>query len=187
MNFVALDFETATSKSSSACSIGLATVANGSIVDTAYWLIKPEPLEFSPWNIRVHGICPADVAEAPSLAEVWPEIYMYIQNNILVAHCAAFDMGVLRDTLKAQGVSPPPFKYACSLKIARKVWPDLARHKLNFVANHLKLDFQHHNAEEDAYASAHIVVEAGKKLGISNLEKLYKKLGKKFSILKAKK
>ena len=186
MQFIAIDFETATSKHNSACSLGIAIVANGKIVDNVSWLIRPEPFEFAERNMMIHGIRPADVFDAPSFSDIWPEVYMYLQDNILVAHSASFDMSVLRSSLQVHGITPPPFKYACSLKVARKVWPDLERHKLNYVANFLKLDFTHHDAKEDAYASAHILVEAAKNLKVNSLNELYNSIGHKYSTLKPK-
>ena len=41
MNFVAMDFETANGKSSSACSLALALIENNQITDTFYTLINP--------------------------------------------------------------------------------------------------------------------------------------------------
>jgi len=183
MNFIAIDFETATSKSCSACSIGLAVVENFQIVDSVSWLIRPEPFEFQPWNIKIHGIKPADVADVPLLSELWPEIYLYLQDNILVAHAAAFDMSVLRDTLNLQGINPPPFRYACSLTTARNVWPELDRHRLNLMAEHLDLRFHHHDAAEDAYASAHIMLSAAEKMECDTIEELYQKLDKPLSVI----
>ena len=187
MQFIAIDFETATSNYTSACSLGLAIVANGKIVDNVSWLIRPEPFEFAERNMLIHGIRPADVFNAPTFSEIWPEVYLYLQDSILVAHSASFDMSVLRSSLQTHGITPPPFKYACSLKVSRKVWPNLECHKLNYVANFLKLDFTHHDAKEDAYASAYILIEAAKALHVKSLDELYKTIGHKYGTLKPKK
>ena len=57
MEFVAIDFETANEKRASACSCGIAIVAGGRVVETKHWLIRPQELRFSPWNVGIHGIC----------------------------------------------------------------------------------------------------------------------------------
>ena len=44
MNWVAIDFETANAKRSSACALGIAIVENGRIIKRASWLIKPREL-----------------------------------------------------------------------------------------------------------------------------------------------
>jgi len=177
MDFVAIDFETANNKASSACALGLAIVSNGVIVDNPSWLIKPKPLYFEPFNIRIHGINEYKVKNVPTFRELWPEIYLYLENKILVAHSAAFDVRVLYATLGTQNIIPPPYEYACSLKVSRKVWPFLSRHGLDNIANYLNLNFKHHDASEDAYASAHIILEAAKSLEVNNMYDLYNKIG----------
>lgn len=43
MDFVAIDFETATSNYTSVCSLGICVVENNKITDRKEILIKPEP------------------------------------------------------------------------------------------------------------------------------------------------
>lgn len=69
-NFTALDFETANASRSSVCSIGLAKVKNGEIIDTYYSLVNPGE-RFDSRNIAVHGIRPEDVRNAPSFADIF--------------------------------------------------------------------------------------------------------------------
>ena len=52
MDFVAIDFETATSNYTSVCSLGICVVENNKITDRKEILIKPEPFEFNDYNIR---------------------------------------------------------------------------------------------------------------------------------------
>ena len=103
LDFVALDFETANSSRASACSIGLVKVQFGQIVAKKSILFKP-PVgfdEFNGWNIAIHGITPAMVADRPRFEAVWPEISSFIGDQIVVAHNASFDISVLRASLTA--------------------------------------------------------------------------------------
>ena len=52
-SFVAIDFETANAQRCSICSVGLVVVKDGEIVDRIYRLIRPEPEEYSYWNVQV--------------------------------------------------------------------------------------------------------------------------------------
>ncbi len=167
MNFVAIDFETANPKHNSACAIGITAVRNGIIEDTIHRLIRPPELEFSPWNTRVHGIEERDVINCPTLAELWPEISAIIENNLLIAHNASFDMSVLRHSLHAVGISVPRFSYLCSLKISRQLWPELASHSLGFLSVSLSIPLDHHNAGSDSLAAAQLVLIGGKEKGIT--------------------
>lgn len=99
MNFVALDFETASNQRHSACSVALTVVRKSKIVDHYYSLIKPET-EFFWRNIQVHGITQRDVHNAPSFPEVWEEIKpFFTENKLVVAHNLPFDRGVLQGCL----------------------------------------------------------------------------------------
>lgn len=66
MDFVTIDFETATSQRDSPCEIGLTFVQGGQIIETKSWLIKPSYTEFDYFNILIHGIRPEHVADKPS-------------------------------------------------------------------------------------------------------------------------
>jgi DNA polymerase-3 subunit epsilon len=56
MNFTAIDFETANSNRSSICSVGIAVVENGKLVNTEHILVKPIPNFYDPYNTFLHGI-----------------------------------------------------------------------------------------------------------------------------------
>lgn len=74
MDFVAIDFETATSAPNSICSMGLCVVRDNIVAETKEILIKPDPFEFWTTNIRIHGITPEFVYDMPTFDEYWPEI-----------------------------------------------------------------------------------------------------------------
>ena len=58
MDFVAIDFETATSNYTSVCSLGICVVENNKITDRKEILIKPEPFEFNDYNIKYTELHP---------------------------------------------------------------------------------------------------------------------------------
>jgi DNA polymerase III subunit epsilon len=176
MNFVALDFETANSRRSSVCSLGIAVVENGVIVDEAYWLVKPKELQFDPYNTYIHGISVEDVKNEPEFDELWPKIKPYLENRVVIAHNASFDLSVLRYILDEYKIPYPTLSYSCSWIISKKHWPDLLSHKLNFISEHIGFQFKHHNALEDALACANIVIQICKDSNTNELESLIKKL-----------
>ena len=92
VNFIAIDFETATGKRASICEAGICVVRNGKIVETRSWLVRPQGNYYSYWNTQIHGIRPGDTIHSPEFPEVWEEIFEYLKDcPILVAHNAAFD------------------------------------------------------------------------------------------------
>ena len=74
LNFIAIDFETATPKRTSICEVGICVVCNCEIVETRSWLVQPEDNAYSYWNIKCHGIQPEDTENSPSFPKVWEEI-----------------------------------------------------------------------------------------------------------------
>jgi DNA polymerase-3 subunit epsilon len=162
LDFTAIDFETANSSSASACSVGLVKVRDGRVIDKVGWLIRP-PLghdEFWEWNTRIHGIVAEDVVDALLWTEQLPDLVAFADGDILVAHNAGFDMGVIAAACEATRVDTPAFRYACSLQIARKTY-HLDSYRLPIAAMAAGFeDFEHHQALADAEACAAIIVHA---------------------------
>ena len=55
INFIAIDFETATGKRASICEAGICVVRDGKIVETRSWLVRPQGNSYSYWNMRISG------------------------------------------------------------------------------------------------------------------------------------
>lgn len=172
MRFAAVDFETACGAQVSACSLGIAVVEDGEIVTRREWLIRPPSLYFNPYNIEVHGITPEIVADALPFDALWPEMERAIGGRTLVAHNAAFDMGVLRATLAHYDVWCEKMQFVCSVALARKCWPELPRHSLDALAREFGIVFRHHNAGEDAATAAKVVLRAAEEYSAASVEEL---------------
>jgi len=159
INFVAIDFETANSNRSSACSIGYAVVENGEIIKTNSLFIKPTPFYFEIMNIMVHGITESDVEDSPEFIDVWEELSDDLKGKPLVAHNASFDFSVLRAAFNSFDEACQEYKYICSMKLAQVIWPELPSYRLNELClNQLDYVFNHHDAEADAVACAKLLM-----------------------------
>ncbi|MFG6502634.1 3'-5' exonuclease [Microbacterium sp. P05] len=179
LDFTAIDFETANSSNASACSVGLTRVRDGRVVATAGWLIKPPPGHdrFVDFNIGIHGIRPADVADALGWSAQLDALAAFAGADVLVAHNAGFDMAVLRRACEATGDLCPPFRYLCSVQLARKVY-ELPSYRLPFVAAEAGFtDFAHHDAVADSLACAHIIIDAARRVGARDLASLADAVG----------
>jgi DNA polymerase III subunit epsilon len=177
LNFTAIDFETANGNPSSPCAVGLVKVADGKIVDSYQTLIQPPyPHDwFDPFNIKVHGIKPQDVATAPSWEQALKEMLHFVAGDDLIAHNAGFDMGVLLASIKTIDAEIPDLRYGCSLIMARKTY-NLDSYKLNQVAYAIgHEEFDHHDALADSDACARIVIHMADRQEVENLDDLAKK------------
>ena len=176
MRFTAIDFETASVQPGSVCSVGLAIVENGMIVDRVFQLIRPEPLFFDPFNVAIHGISEAAVADAPTFGEYWPALWARVSGP-LVAHNAAFDMSVLRRALDQAGIRYPETDYFCTRVISRLAWPGHSTYALDHLARAMGISFRHHDAAEDAGACALIAIAACEQAGAASLHDLQEAFG----------
>ncbi|MEO6531242.1 MAG: exonuclease domain-containing protein [Specibacter sp.] len=175
LDFTAIDFETANGFRGSPCSVGLTKVRGGVIVDEGYWLMRPPEGHdhFDSRNITIHGITPDDVAAAPRFGEVFPEVLDFIGPDALVAHNAAFDIGVIRSASEVSGMASKAFDYACTVVLSRKNY-SLPSYSLPFVAEEAGVPLlNHHDATEDARACAGIMVDIAAKHGAGSVRDVF--------------
>ncbi|WP_127819611.1 3'-5' exonuclease [Microbacterium sp. CPCC 204701] len=183
LDFTAIDFETANSSNASACAVGLVRVRGGEIVDRTGWLIRPPAGHdaFFELNTRIHGIRAEDVIGAPTWTQQLSDLAAFAGDDILVAHNAGFDMAVIKRACDATGDECPPYRYACSLQVARKVYR-LESYRLPFVAAEAGFaDFPHHNATADALACAHVMIDAARRVGADDIDGLAELAGVRVS------
>lgn len=149
MNFTAIDFETAIGKRYSICQVGLVVVVDGKITHEGTQLVRPPHNEYSPYNIQVHGITPEDTQNAPNFADIWHKFRPYIENKLVVAHNASFDVSCLNKTLEYYGLPMPEFETDCTYKRTKM--------KLDQACRVMDIEFNnHHDALADAKACAQI-------------------------------
>lgn len=171
--FVAIDFETANSNRSSACSIGYAVVIDGKITETGQQLIKPDPPYFDQYlSDFIHHITAKDVKNAPEFLGMWQQLKPILSGRPWVAHNASFDISVMRHAFDLTGTPYPEATYYCTRIISKFLWPGLYNYKLTTVADHLGIQFQHHNAKQDAIACAKVVIHACKEKEVNTLTEL---------------
>ena len=177
MNFVAIDFETANEKRNSPCSIGIVVVKNGEVTQRIHHLIKPKEMRFMPINIGIHGIRPSMVKDESEFNEVWDKIKHHFDGNLVIAHNAAFDISVLRNTLELYNIEAPSFDYMCTMKLSRNFYKQLDNAKLNTVNNFLGYEFNHHDALADALACSNILLKISDELEIKDINEISKLIG----------
>jgi DNA polymerase-3 subunit epsilon len=175
-SFTAIDLETATSKRSSICQIGLTEVINGKLQQPKSWLVQPEGNIYDSMNTFIHGITPKDTQNSPTFPEVWNEVLPYLENKIVVSHNTSFDMYALRDAFDLYNIEYPTFEYYCTLRIARYIIKGCYSYSLNVVMDYLGLKFDnHHKADSDSFACSQLLLKCLEidHSNISDLESKY--------------
>lgn len=166
--FIALDVETACSDVASICQIGLACVQPDDQIQTFSMLINPRT-RFDPFNIRLHGIGPDHVAQAPGFADALDALLPLLTQHHLVQH-SNFDKQAVNAACRSCNIDAPDLRWSDSVTIARRAWPELkgnGGHGLANLKRRLNLQFHHHDAGEDARAAAMVVQHAERHLGLS--------------------
>lgn len=184
--YVAIDFETANANLTSACSIGIACAKNGKIVKEKYYLINPNEL-FNEYNILIHGITPNMVENEPTFDLLWDEIKELLDNEIVVAHNAGFDLSVLKSLLDKYQLEYPNILIGDTLRVAKIAFKDeLPNCKLNTISNYLEICHDHHNAQSDANVCVYLIERCKKMYGAMDISELFEMLNLGFGLLNPK-
>jgi len=83
---------------------------------------------------KVHGISTEDLAEAPQLMLLWPQIKRTLAERIVVAHGHGTEKRYLR-AFPAHGFGP----WVDTLLLSRAAWPELPSHALGDLCEHFNL------------------------------------------------
>jgi len=131
--FTAIDFESAGAArgmTDSPVQVGLASwsVASGHGDPFVSYLFTDQPVQ---WSARkIHGIGPGDLAGAPPLLTLWPELQRRLAGAVVVAHGKGTEKRFLR-AFPGHGFGP----WIDTLLLARAAWPDLANHSLGALCD----------------------------------------------------
>jgi DNA polymerase III subunit epsilon len=161
-DWVVIDFETASTRGTP-CQAAAIRMRHGEEVEVFTTLIFQPSDRFDPFNVALHGIEPRDVLTAPHWEEVKDELCRFIGDRPCVAHYAPFDMGVIRDACDGSSCPWPSINYACSVSIARHVWPGFPSYSLFLLCGELGISTdggRHHDALFDVRLAGEVVRRA---------------------------
>lgn len=129
--YVVLDLETTGLSPgwNSIIEIGAIKICEGKIIDTYQQLINPG-FEIDDFIQRLTGITNDMLVSQPSISDVLPDVEAFIQNSIIVGHNVNFDINFLYDNFVYFMDKPFTNGFIDTMRIARKVFPDLEHHRL---------------------------------------------------------
>jgi DNA polymerase-3 subunit epsilon len=112
------------------------------------------------------GITQSMVDSAPPVEEVVPALLEFIGGDALSAHNASFDEKFLRAEASRLALAPRHTSLVCSLKLSRRVFPELGSYKLGNLSSALGIRFlgAAHRAEADAEVAAQLLIHIGQHL-----------------------
>ena len=174
LDFTAIDFETANSYRGSPCAVGLVKVRDGEAVNERRWLIRPpERVDyFDAFNTALHGIDAEMVRDAPRWHVVLPAIVDYIGDDVVVAHNAGFDIGVIRYACAVDNIDWPEMRFLCTMVTARRAL-SLPSYRLPFVAEACGFEMgEHHDPLADAHGVVGVVKALAADAGVADLAEL---------------
>jgi len=163
--FFALDVETANGDRGSICQIGIACVRPDNSIETWVTYVNPQT---STWAFTyIHGINARKVAHAPTFDQIFPMLQDFLGEKVVYQH-SKFDQSAISAACRTHGLENVSWEWRDSVLVAREAWPELkdnGGHGLASLKSHLSLQFQHHDAGEDARASAEVVLLAERVIG----------------------
>ncbi len=160
MKFTVIDVETANADLSSICQIGCVSFSDGKIEKAWSTLVDPED-DFDGINVSIHGITESMVKGKPVFRDLVGRIEGFLCDTIAVSH-TAFDRASLSAAYSRNEIELPSLTWLDTARVVRRTWLQFASsgYGLFETASFLGIDFDHHNAEEDARAAGEILLRA---------------------------
>lgn len=179
LDFVVVDVEATGAKTppNRLIELGAYRIRNGRIVDKFLSLVNPE-IPIPRFVATLTGISNEMVRQAPVFADVAPQWLDFVSDSVLIAHNSNFDANFINHEISRvypghRMVNP----HLCTVKLSRRVLPDLLNHRLDTIAKHFSIPIAtRHRAGCDALATAeiflHLLVKLEEAHGVKDLADL---------------
>lgn len=154
-DYVALDLETTglDPEWDSIIEIGMVRVRRGEVAAEYSTLVNPGT-EIDEFITELTGITNDMLASAPAITEALPTARDFLGDDIILGHNINFDINFIYDNCEYQGLPPVSNGYIDTMRISRRVLPDLKHHRLTDIVKALGVDHvQAHRAIGDCRAT----------------------------------
>ncbi|HMG71847.1 MAG TPA: 3'-5' exonuclease [Gemmatimonadaceae bacterium] len=129
-------------------------VKGGEIVEVYETLVNPQR-SIPPFVTQLTNITWDMVRNAPTFDRIAPEVMRVLEGNVFVAHNATFDWRFITTEVSRSTGRQLRGRRLCTVRIARKVLPQLSRRSLDYVARYYGVEIRNrHRAGGDALATA---------------------------------
>ncbi len=127
-------------------------LARGETHEESWTTLVNPGVRLPPSIQHLTGIDPAALEGAPRFADVADELARRLEGRLFIAHNARFDYGFVRREFARLGRAFDA-RLACTVKLSRRFYPELARHNLDaLIAYHELPCAARHRALPDAMA-----------------------------------
>ena len=174
-SFVVVDLETtggSADRGDAIIEIGAVRVASGRLAERFARLVNPGR-RLPPFITRLTGITDAMLADQVDIRVAIAEFLTFAGDDVLVAHNARFDLPFLDAALRltlGRAFHQPHF---CTLRLARRLLPNLRRRSLDSLAGHLGIPVvDRHRALGDAIMTAEVLLHILELLGRRGITRL---------------
>jgi DNA polymerase-3 subunit epsilon len=174
--FVVVDVETTGTRPNAGdrvTEIAVVRVCNGVATPVFDSLINPERA-IPPAITAITQISWSMVKDAPRFRDVCDQLLGVLEGHVFVAHNAGFDWRFITAEVERAMRRPLHGRTLCTVRLARRLVPELRRRNLDSVANHFGIDIvARHRAGGDAVATAHILLrllEVARGFGCTSLD-----------------
>lgn len=138
--------------------IAAVVVRDGEIAEVFETLVNPQR-SIPAFITQLTNITWEMVKDAPPFAEIAPDVMGVLDGKVFVAHNAAFDWRFVSAELSRTTGRNLMGRKLCTVKLARKLLPQLPRRSLDHVARYYGVDINgRHRAAGDALATAHCLL-----------------------------
>lgn len=138
--------------------IAVVEVCNGVATTVFDTLVNPERA-IPPWVSRLTNISWEMVKDAPTFREICDQLLGVLDGRVFVAHNANFDWRFIGKEIERVTGRRLEGRKLCTVKLARKLLPNLRRRSLDYVSMHYGVEItRRHRAGGDAFATAQVFV-----------------------------
>lgn len=164
-SYVSIDLETTglNPKRDKIIEIGAVRVIEGQLTERFSSLVNPGR-KLDGHVVELTGIRDEDLQQAPCLEEIFPELTVFLGDSVLLGHSVLFDYSFLKKAAVNQKLSFEK-KAVDTLKIARKVLPQLEHRNLGYLCAYYRIPHQPHRALADAEATSRLYTCLARQFG----------------------
>ena len=139
--------------------IAAVVVRDGHVAEVFETLVNPQR-SIPPWITHLTNISWDMVRDKPTFPDICEQLLAVMEGRVFVAHNATFDWKFVSAEVQRATGRRLEGERLCTVRLARKLLPQLPRRSLDYVTAHYNIDIAaRHRAGGDAVATAHVLLK----------------------------